>query len=294
VTAVPPGDVPEQFRRAWVGLILPLAAGETGPHELTQPGGLLNRIRGWFDPPPRFYFIDSEAAFGILGRAWPVAAEWWRANAARVVGPGNTIPFEASVCTKVVRLKVGGREVVIDGWMLTCSASSGQTHVLRRVGEDRMILTPTVLRCIGILLLVLGGFLFLPALVSLTWERQGVGRALLSTVVGLGTLAIGISLWVFPRRFTFDRSSGLLRISWPERRRLRSLGDVLALQLLRGSARSRKRGRYAVHQLNLVLDDDLNPRQTLTNHGNREASRRIAAELAEFLNVPLLDEVPKS
>ena len=40
IIATPPGEAPEEVRRAWVGLELPLAAGETGPHT-TPVGGVL-------------------------------------------------------------------------------------------------------------------------------------------------------------------------------------------------------------------------------------------------------------
>ncbi|HEY7315037.1 MAG TPA: hypothetical protein VH643_37170 [Gemmataceae bacterium] len=41
IIATPPGEAPEEIRQAWLGLELPLAAGETGPHNVPT-GGVLS------------------------------------------------------------------------------------------------------------------------------------------------------------------------------------------------------------------------------------------------------------
>ena len=78
----------------------------------------------------------------------------------------------------------------------------------------------------------------------------------------------------------------------------RPLAAVVAVQLIqgdwhkiKGNPAAGQPGRsYFTYQVNLVQDDEDEPRVNLTNHAHWEASYETAASLAEFLDVPLWDE----
>jgi hypothetical protein len=48
---------------------------------------------------------------------------------------------------------------------------------------------------------------------------------------------------------------------------------------------------FHTYQLNLVLDDANQPRLNLSNHSDRDWTWETGQELAEFLEVPFLDQV---
>jgi hypothetical protein len=107
IIGVPPGEAPEWVRRAWVGLALPLAPGETGPR--TLPGsGVLSGPRGcvaglahlllfrviW----QRGYVTDAARAVWLLAEHAPEAAAWWHEHVPHAVRPGRHFIFAAEVC----------------------------------------------------------------------------------------------------------------------------------------------------------------------------------------------------
>src|SRR4051812_44441611 len=87
ITDVPPGEAPEHIRRAWVGLVLPLAPGETGPRS-ARTAGVLTGPRGFFMTlahlllgrlrRARGYVVEGRVAVWLLGEKDPEAAAWWR------------------------------------------------------------------------------------------------------------------------------------------------------------------------------------------------------------------------
>jgi hypothetical protein len=87
---VPHGDEPREVRAAWVGLVLPLAPGETG----SRPQG--PSVEG--EKLVWVYFVDAPAALAILAEREPDAAAWWRENAPERFQPGERLAFAADVC----------------------------------------------------------------------------------------------------------------------------------------------------------------------------------------------------
>jgi hypothetical protein len=110
IIATPPGEAPEEVRRAWVGLHLPLAAGETGPR--TRPvGGVLTGARTFLGKLFKLltgrrryqygYVIDAPQALVLLADKAPWAARWWREHAPHCWEPGHRFLFAAEVCAEV-------------------------------------------------------------------------------------------------------------------------------------------------------------------------------------------------
>ena len=110
IVNVPPGEAPEAVRRAWVGLVLPLAPGETRPRSVPS-FGVLTGPRGWGGQILRLltgrynrtsqYVVPVDAAIEVLERASPEAAAWWRENMPDLIGAGRTFGFAADVCEEI-------------------------------------------------------------------------------------------------------------------------------------------------------------------------------------------------
>jgi hypothetical protein len=110
IMSVPPGEAPEAVRQAWVGLVLPLAPGETGPREsaafgvVTGPrrrfGQLLRLLTGRYKRAMQ-YVVAVDAAIEALEKASPEAADWWRENTPDLIGLGQTFGFAAEVCEEI-------------------------------------------------------------------------------------------------------------------------------------------------------------------------------------------------
>jgi hypothetical protein len=85
ITDVPPGEAPEWVRRAWVGVVLPLAPGEDGPRAVST-GGVLTGPRGCATALFHLllgrtkrrmgYVTDAEVAVWLLAERDPEAAAW--------------------------------------------------------------------------------------------------------------------------------------------------------------------------------------------------------------------------
>jgi len=110
IIAVPPGEAPEDVRRCWVGLELPLAAGESGPRPANSFGVLsgprtpsesLARVAGGESRRQYGYVIDARTAVDILARHAPEAAAWWEREAPHCLQPGRKFLFHAEVCEEV-------------------------------------------------------------------------------------------------------------------------------------------------------------------------------------------------
>jgi len=97
VTAVPPGEAPEEVRRAWVGLELPLARGEKGARSAETVGVVSEQA----EEPSRGFAVEGAQAVAILAAQRPDAAAWWRANAPQVAAPGYQLVFDSTVCEQV-------------------------------------------------------------------------------------------------------------------------------------------------------------------------------------------------
>ena len=93
-------------REKWVGLLLPLSAGQSpkeyhtvgavsGPRKLMAQlwafvRGRTERLHG--------YPVEAGPAVDILERASPEAAAWWRQNASELIRPRRYLVFHAEVC----------------------------------------------------------------------------------------------------------------------------------------------------------------------------------------------------
>jgi hypothetical protein len=110
IVQTPPGEAPLEVREAWVGLVLPLRAGEAGPREiltkgvLTGPrsylGYLFARLLRRFKVVHGFC-VDAVGAVQVLARHDARAADWWQTHAPAFVQPGATLIFHAEVCELV-------------------------------------------------------------------------------------------------------------------------------------------------------------------------------------------------
>jgi hypothetical protein len=97
ITQVPPGEAPEVVRRAWIGLELPLLAGQVRPDR----GLALGVLSGRRVPAPDSYPVDGRTAINLLAAVSPDAAQWWRQHAPHVLARGYQLVFPAAVCERL-------------------------------------------------------------------------------------------------------------------------------------------------------------------------------------------------
>jgi hypothetical protein len=97
ITSPPPGEVPEFARRAWVGLELPLIAGQVLPENVAAQEALSRQAVY----VATGYAVDGQTAIAILESANPEAAAWWRQHAPDVLAPGYQLVFPAEVCERL-------------------------------------------------------------------------------------------------------------------------------------------------------------------------------------------------
>jgi hypothetical protein len=97
IVAVPPGEAPEFVRRAWVGLELPVIAGQVH----AAHGVALGVLTQQSVDAPASYAVDGKTAIAILQSAAPEIAAWWRQNAPAAVARGYQLIFPAEVCERL-------------------------------------------------------------------------------------------------------------------------------------------------------------------------------------------------
>jgi hypothetical protein len=108
ITSTPPGEAPEHVRKAWVGLVLPLAVPEARTVRtvgvLSRPktflGMLLAQLLGRTKRQSGF-IVDADRAVEILDAHSPDAANWWRENATHSIKPGQRFVFAAESCQEL-------------------------------------------------------------------------------------------------------------------------------------------------------------------------------------------------
>ena len=107
IVATPPGEAPEEIRRAWVGVAIPLPLFHTRAKEwrtsgvLSGPRTLLARLSArWSGRLERRsgYAVSVVEALAALEAANPDAARWWRENAPHLLRPGRAFVFAHEVC----------------------------------------------------------------------------------------------------------------------------------------------------------------------------------------------------
>jgi hypothetical protein len=97
VTASPPGEAPDWVRASWVGLELPLIAGQVRPLQ----GPAYQVLSRSFVLVPDGYAVDGKTAVQILESANLEAGQWWRTNSPDVLAPGYQMVFPAHVCERM-------------------------------------------------------------------------------------------------------------------------------------------------------------------------------------------------
>jgi hypothetical protein len=96
VVHTPPGEAPEDIRRAWVGVELPLNRRSLEPQPLPSVGVLSQQ--GILVAPG--YFVEGRKAVAALADHDSAAADWWRQNAPHVLAKGYPLFFPENVCER--------------------------------------------------------------------------------------------------------------------------------------------------------------------------------------------------
>jgi hypothetical protein len=96
IVRTPPGEAPEEIRRAWVGVELPLRTRDATPQNHPTLGVLSYRSSQC--ETAHGYSVDSRAALKALANHSPTAADWWRKYAPQVFERGNQLWFPPEVC----------------------------------------------------------------------------------------------------------------------------------------------------------------------------------------------------
>lgn len=178
--------------------------------------------------------------------------------------------------------------VVTDTTPLRVPASTGISHSLRRPNEQLLVIRPVRF------FPMLGGF------VGLVLTLVGVGIILKSYhpagwfvgAIGAVAAVVWSVIALFGRQFEFDRGVAVLRVRRLGSRHDYPLGRIIAVQLIHGGwYGGGDRPTFNTYQLNLVLGGADRTRVNITSTANWEATWGMASALADFLGVPLLDEV---
>lgn len=205
-----------------------------------------------------------------------------------VIEPGRRSPQLASATSDVVAdsLSVEAAPLPVLG-SSTRMATLAQPHpdvlLIKASAFCRLFLTPYV----GVPLVISG---------SLCWNfgqiAQEIGRwgAVFVCLAPWALLPMVLAFW--PPRFQFDRCQGLMTYGRPWSVQTRPLADILAVQVIFGGRhQSSDSGGYNTYQLNLVFKDPPRSRLNLSNHSDRQWTQEAGRRLAEFLKVPLLDQL---
>ena len=185
----------------------------------------------------------------------------------------------------------------VDWTPMARGGANMRTHQGGLVGGQLYQFSPTLIARIFPMIFVVGG-LVCGALIL----RSGA-EALTEQLHNPGWLAmlpippvfVGVGLFMarsMMRSAHFDRQAGWYwrgggrpRASDPTGGERCRLSEIHALQLVPESVRSNEGGHYTSWELNLVLEDG--SRRNVVDHAGYDSLAREAAELAEFLDVPL-------
>ncbi len=101
----PPGKAPEEIRKQWVRLVLPLAPPENRKSNmqvlLTKPKcylGIFVASREEDFLTNGAYFVSSPEAIGVLSIASGAAARWWCKTVPHFLKPHSAFLFSAACC----------------------------------------------------------------------------------------------------------------------------------------------------------------------------------------------------
>ena len=98
IVGVPPGEAPLSVRKEWVGLVLPLATGDTSAYQF-ETNGVVSGVKNT-DATIGFR-VRIEDALAVLEKKSPYAALWWRKHAGRLIVKGATLVFHENVCALI-------------------------------------------------------------------------------------------------------------------------------------------------------------------------------------------------
>ena len=187
-------------------------------------------------------------------------------------------------------LHVRGRDVVVDTKPLSAATTDFRSVTLVQPRDGCLVLRPSVhmWTFVGIFFTV--GYAVLTCSLWNLVRDPTKGQFWFMLQVGAIFYAFGAIMILRLRRHEFNRDAGQLITSRLLSSNTRPLSDILAVQLLDSDFKfAGWGGEPGTTQLNLIFDDEAEPRRCLSNHENPEVTRRDAARLAEFLGVPLLD-----
>jgi hypothetical protein len=213
------------------------------------------------------------------------------------------------------RLHIGDREISVPTQPLTYESRSRRQVELLTGDPDCFILMPLSGSAwmgwlIGMMLVGLVGFLWLLGSMAL-WEGSWWGLVFVIMSAPFLGLIVVIARSTLngtgPQRFQFDRRKGKLII---DRRHglgkefqpqaIRPLSDIVALQLLYSGYHSilntsdggpTTHEQFHTYEMNLVLGDSQQSRLHVCTHADWNWMRQIGRKLAEFLEVPVVDQL---
>ncbi len=109
IVKTPPGEAPEEIRKAWVGVVVPLP--RFSPLQKTWTSGVVSGPRSRFGfliaalsgrlERKLVYQVSGREAVDALAAHSPQAAAWWRQYAPHVLRRGSRLGFPADVCEEV-------------------------------------------------------------------------------------------------------------------------------------------------------------------------------------------------
>jgi hypothetical protein len=112
IIAMPPGEAPEEIRKSWIGVIIPLPINAQAEQEKTGYG-VLSGPRSWFLAlfpflhktrfKWRVYRVSGAEAVSALAKRDEPAADWWRKNTPHLLKRHWQLLFPADVCRIVER-----------------------------------------------------------------------------------------------------------------------------------------------------------------------------------------------
>jgi hypothetical protein len=109
IVAVPPGEAPEEVRKAWVGVRMPLLLFHNNAKEyrsagvLTGPRSFFAKLSALFSgrvEKQTGYPVAVMQAIAALEAVNPEAAKWWRENTPHLIQPSKVFLFPSEVCVE--------------------------------------------------------------------------------------------------------------------------------------------------------------------------------------------------
>lgn len=94
IVALPPGEAPEEIRRAWIGVEIPLRKHSSSPITMSTVGV----VSGKGTETATGYSVGGAEALAALGAYNPEALAWWKNNARHTSQYGYVFLFPTEVC----------------------------------------------------------------------------------------------------------------------------------------------------------------------------------------------------